>query len=232
MPRIPSHQLKPLERKSLGEFVAGQIHAAIVSGGIRPEARLIEVELARQFGTSRAPVREALRLLNAQGLLVTRPNRGTFVRALTPQDIDEIFSLRCLLEPYAVGEAVRRAGQPELAELRHFVDAMRDAAIRGSAVELVEADLGLHRRIAALAGNRRLVGIFDSLASSIRMVITLIEGFYKDGYLIAEDHQEIVDALCARNARAAKAAMAMHLREAWKELRKRFQRAQPKKRGG
>jgi len=224
--------LKRVDRKNLGEFVAAQIHAAIVAGEIRPEDRLVEAELARQLGTSRAPVREALHFLTAQGLLVTHPNRGTFVRALTLQDIDEIFSLRCLLEPYAVREAIRRARDAELADLRSFVDAMHQAAIRGNALDLVEADLGLHRRITVLAGNKRLVGIFDGLASTIRIVITLIKGFYKDGRLIAEDHREVVEALCARDVRAAKAAMLAHLKEAWEELRERFQRAQPAGKGG
>lgn len=107
-----------------------------------PGDRLIEEQLTRRFGTSRAPLREALRLLGQQGLVDYLPRRGVRVAQLSPQDVDELFGLREVLERFAAQSAPPVPDPLALAELADRSEVMRQAAATGATLEQAEA----HRR--------------------------------------------------------------------------------------
>jgi DNA-binding GntR family transcriptional regulator len=127
---VPLSDLRPIvdraleSRRSTTEIVATVLRDAIVTGVLRAGEELNQVELARQFGVSRVPVREAIRLLEAQGFVVSQPHRRTTVAALTPELLGEIFEVRITLETLALGAAVGRLTPEDLSALQHLVDAM------------------------------------------------------------------------------------------------------------
>ena len=123
--------LPQIRNMSIREQSLDSLREAILSGELKPGQALTEMDLARQLGVSRAPIREALRILNSEGLVETIPYRGTTVTRLSRVDIEEIYSMRMLLESYAL-ERVMAAGDPALyQQLRGMVGEMISAGDRG-----------------------------------------------------------------------------------------------------
>ncbi|MEK7278368.1 MAG: GntR family transcriptional regulator, partial [Chloroflexota bacterium] len=115
-----------VEEKSLRDHVAENIRRAIEAGVLKPRDRLVEAEIAAQMGISRAPVREAIRLLEQEGFVTTTPRKGTFIVELERQDIEEIYSLRSALEGLAVKMAMPHLDATEMDALESLVNDMRE----------------------------------------------------------------------------------------------------------
>ncbi|MGH4001672.1 MAG: GntR family transcriptional regulator [Pseudonocardiaceae bacterium] len=128
-----------------------------------------EEQLTRRFGTSRAPLREALRLLGQQGLVEHLPRRGVRVTELSPQDVDELFSLREVLERFAVHTAPPAPDPLALAELADRLDAMQRAAVTGAALEQAEAHRQFHVALVAMAGHRHLLLVYEPVILKLQL---------------------------------------------------------------
>src|SRR5262249_41070018 len=140
----------PLDGASLVVLAARRLRSEILSGALVPGERLIEEQLTRRFGTSRAPLREALRLLEQQGLVEHLPRRGVRVTQLSPREVDELFGLRDLLERFAVRQALPLRDRGGLAVLEARLADMERAAGAGAALERGEA----HRQVPRRGGAR------------------------------------------------------------------------------
>src|SRR5215203_437696 len=138
----PPFTLRPLEApRSLAEDAADRIREQILGGGFKQGEHLVEAKIAEQLNISRGPVREAFKLLRAEGLLNEEPRRGTFVVSLTADDVREIYGLRAALEGRA-GRMVARAHDPAaLVRLRALVDDIDRAVVSGDPVAASRADL-------------------------------------------------------------------------------------------
>jgi DNA-binding GntR family transcriptional regulator len=190
------------------------IREAIVDGRLEPGRRLKEEELARDLGISRTPVREALLVLQAEGLVVATPNRGAMVRVHDAEDLEDLYSMRALLEGYAARRAAAQISAEQLAALRESCERWEqidpDADLRG----LVQENLFFHNTILAVAGSARL-------ASMVRKVIEL-PLVYKSYIWYSPDqtrisvhyHRQIVNALSARDSERAELVMKEHVFEA------------------
>lgn len=133
--------------------IARQITQAIVAGRLKPGQRLTELQLSKDFGTSRAPVREAARLLESQGLVVSSPRRGFFVRTLTAYDLRDLYELRIGLELHAGELAIERASDEAIDGLRRQIDTLYTLADDGSVERQIFEDFEFHRM--ALRGGRQ-----------------------------------------------------------------------------
>ncbi len=191
--------------------IARQIAEAIVTGKLKPGARLTELQLSRSFGTSRAPVREAARLLESQGLVVSSPRRGFFVRTLTAADLRDIYELRIGLELHAADLAVDRAGPDDIAGLERQIETLYRLADEDSIESQIFEDFIFHRMLCAASGNARLLKVYDGLAMELRAGITLIGKLYDDPHRIAETHVPILDALKDRDRAALREALHYHI---------------------
>ena len=170
----PPVGLPALAETDLVGQVARVLTKAVVEGRLPPGAKVVEAGIARELGVSRAPVREAARLLESQGLLVASPRRGFFVRQFAADDIDQIYDLRLCVERHA-GVLAARNLTPETRDLlRRQIDVLHQTADLDDPARQVEEDYRFHRLICEIAGNRRLLRLFDDLASELRMVIGLI----------------------------------------------------------
>ncbi|MGH3856221.1 MAG: GntR family transcriptional regulator [Pseudonocardiaceae bacterium] len=166
-PELAAHGA--LGSASLVELAAQRLRSEILSGALVPGERLIEEQLTRRFGTSRAPLREALRLLGQQGLVEHLPRRGVRVAELSPQDVDELFSLREVLERFAMLTAPPVPDPLALAELANRLDAMRLAAASGAALEQAEAHRQFHVALVAMAGHRHLQLVYEPVILKLQL---------------------------------------------------------------
>jgi DNA-binding GntR family transcriptional regulator len=148
------------------QSVADELREAILTGRIAPGERLLQVELAERLGVSRIPLREALRTLHGEGLVVIEPNRGTICRPLEAKDLADLCALRAALEGLAV-----RAAAERYVDLRHEVRRLRGEALlaseRGDLGRLIELDRAFHAELSARSGNAHLAGSLDACWSQI-----------------------------------------------------------------
>ncbi len=211
-----------VEATDLVGLVEAQLTRAIVEGHLGPGSRIVEADIARRMGISRAPVREAARRLERQGVLVARPRHGFAVRSVSVQEIDDLYEVRLSLELTSIELACRKADDAGLARVGQLVEEMLRDAPTQPQHQRIAADLALHTLICELSGNAHLHRIFLNTQTEMRMIIALIDAVYHDPATIAATHQPIVDALLRRDAEAAKAAMRVHLEDAWQNVRALF----------
>lgn len=181
---------------SLRQRVLGALRDAIIEGRYRPGDRLVEEELCAQLGVSRGPVREALRQLEQEGLVVSFPYRATEVIGVSPEEVREVLTpIRLTLERFAFRHALPRLSPADLAELETLVAAMDEAAAAGSLAPIVEADVRFHELILARAGQPHCLQIWRTIVPRVRA------HFYRSGPRhaslaeIADEHRELLAAI-------------------------------------
>jgi DNA-binding GntR family transcriptional regulator len=194
------------------------VRQGILDGRFAPGERLKEEELAQEIGVSRTPIREALRRLDLEGLLSFVPNHGTKVADWAAQDIEEIFSLRALLESHAAGLAARRMTPDALARLRDLaihMDGLVAEADGWPGDALTEANSAFHREILDVGGNRRLAAMISNLMEMPVIVSTFRRYRPDDMRRSANHHIEMVAAFEAGDAEWASSVMRSHVRAAF-----------------
>lgn len=207
---------------TLVERVRQTLVRAIIEGRLGLGERLIEAEYARQMGISRAPLREAARLLEQRGLLTTSPGRGFFVRNYSLRELDNLYGLRICLEQFAVDLALQHASDQDLQAVPRQLARMADAAARNARYELVAEDIQLHRILCELGGNQRLVRTFDDLAVDLAILLSRLGDLESDPQTLIDSHGDFVAALMARDPARARLEIARHIDGAWRELRDRI----------
>ncbi|MEV0621994.1 GntR family transcriptional regulator [Nonomuraea sp. NPDC050404] len=201
------------KRPALGDQLAGVMREQIVRRVLRPGTHLVEDSLAAQYDVSRGPVRDALRLLEAQGLVESR-RRGFFVVGLTRRDIEDLYELREAIEVVAVTRAVRLATPEQIASGRTIVAEMVAAADRSHARDFAQADLRFHALLYAMGGNRRLADVWEDYEPLIASLMRLTVEEDVDLHPSAHDHGRLLELIVAGQADLLAAAMRAHLRGA------------------
>lgn len=158
---------------SLVEAVSIELRRRILAGDYQPGERLIETRVTNDLGISRPPLREALRVLETEGLVVSEPRKGTSVISLTAEDVREIYTLRDSLERLAVELGVPVKDQSRLGPLRDALAEMAEHSESGNLADMTELNLSFHRGIAALPGHSRLLASYDSLATQLRLCMSI-----------------------------------------------------------
>jgi DNA-binding GntR family transcriptional regulator len=207
----------------LRDEVVLAIEKAILMGGVSPGQRLVESDIARQMGISKAPVREALRQLEQLGLVVSHPRRGTFVIQITPTMASEAFSLRTLLETYAARLAIPLLDDRNFQQMDDLM-ARADIVLNVDHGQLVERDLEYHDILFEVSGHRLLQDAWSNLRAQIRLLLAasgvLRAANRRMGRVLtmAEAHAPITDALRARDVDRAEMAIVAHLAEGERRL--------------
>ncbi len=181
----------------MADRVRGVIAEAIVAGQLKPGERLIEARLAEQLAVSRSPVREALRRLALEGLVVGQPHRGFRVTSLSRDDVIELYALRAALEALAAKLAVRGATPAIVQRLGAIVESMRTAAHRGDIQRMAILDMSFHEIVGEASSNGRLIRILRSLRLQIRESIA-INLIYDNPADVVAQHEQLLAALQAR----------------------------------
>ena len=206
--------------RGLAADIADRMRAAILDGHFGPGERLREESLARSMGVSRGPVREAFVRLEREGLVVIRRNRGAFVAQLSRHDLEEVHTLRVVLERLALQRAIRYADPAVLAEMQTVVDAMSAAAERGiTEQEAAELDVRFHDLIYRASDHRRLYESWANLRPQIHIVLLNRNVAHADfrEYLV-HSHQGILDALRNRDEPAALGLLDEHMHGSYERV--------------
>lgn len=206
---------------SLHDQAAEMLREQIFAGELAPGSFLDEAALCERLAVSRTPLREALKVLAAEGLLRHEPRRGCFVAEITARDLQEIFPVIALLEGRAVYEATERAAAADIAALEVLHQRLREHAEAGRITEYYEANYAIHEAFITLADNRWLAQVIGDLRKILRLArhqTLQLPGRLQ--HSLAE-HLEVFAALKRRDAQGAEQAMRNHLlaqRDALREL--------------
>lgn len=199
------------DRLQSSEFVYRSLKEQIISGALAPDTRLIELQIAAEFGVSRTPVREALKRLAVENLVHTDPARGMIVHAPDARGIEDVFIVREALDGLATRLAAHRITPSELARLNVVVDSMAEAIKAGRREHVVVANTHFHDVIYAAAGNEVLERLGRDLREFVRRFTTLPFASPDRVEDVLSEHRAIVEALERHDPDAAEAASNAHL---------------------
>lgn len=202
-------EVTPLHQEALGDRVARTLRRKIVSGEFDRGTHLVEGPLSERFGVSRGPIRDALRDLESDGLVEFR-RRGAFVVGLDDNDIDELYSLRELLEAFAL-DLVLEQEQLDTTPFDRAVARMREAAERRDATSFAEADVAFHQLFYTSSHHRRLSAMWGRLEPTFVALLEISTAQDQDLRPSAESHAQILDAVRAGDRAAARAELVTHL---------------------
>jgi len=180
---------------AIRDEVAEAIRKAIASGRLRPGQRLIESKISEEFGVSRAPLREAFCQLESEGLVISRPRRGTYVRELSHSDAWEIYSLRAALEGLAVSLVASSADSDTIEGLRSYIRTMKACAAEDDVARLAEIDFQLHEHLCRSAGHKRLLEAWLAMIGQIRAFVSVADMSYLSPKEVVRRHEAVVDAI-------------------------------------
>lgn len=188
-------------RRVLRHDIRDGLVRGIISGEIPPGERIVEMHLAKEYGTSQGPVREALRELEVLGFVQSVPHHGTYVRAAWQTGMLELFEVRAALEEFATRLATP-ALSADVSPLQEEVDAMTAAAERDDVPGVVAHSEGFHRLVIEACGNHLLASVWAGLGIGIHTELTLV-ALPVDLMTVATSHQPIVDAIAAGDVELA-----------------------------
>jgi DNA-binding GntR family transcriptional regulator len=188
----------PISRGVLSDQVKDRLLQAILAGDYEPGSRIVETWVARELGVSQAPVREALRDLEALGLIEITAFRGARVRRPSKAELLEAYGVRAELESFGARLALPRLSEKDFDELQRYVDEMRRAAAAGDPHAETVVDQSFHSRVIEIAGNSTLLRVWRYLEPVSRTYMTMVAPGV-NGRQIADLHQPILDALRRRD---------------------------------
>jgi DNA-binding GntR family transcriptional regulator len=213
---------RSIERRSLHRDVADQIRDMIVEGELPPGERVNEGALSEQFGISRTPLREALKVLASEGLVELRPNRGTRVSAITPEEVGELFEAVSGIERMAGELAALRMTERDIERLKALHERMERHYEAGERHEYFRLNQQIHNTIVSLAGNSILEATHASLMVRVRraryMAIQSPERWHES----VQEHRAIMQALEARDSAGAGDLILNHVRRTGEVVKQSF----------
>lgn len=213
--------LKPMVVRTKSEAAYDALREAILDQRLAPGQRVTLTTLASELGMSLTPVRDALRLLDTQGLVHQDTNRGTWITEYSPARAEEVYQLRLLLEPYAIALVAAEITDQDLADIDNTLAEFDRACAEERYSELPELNAALHRRIYSVAKTGILLGFIDRLWQSIPYQTMNVISHHDRS---AADHHQIVDALHRRDGIGAAQALRDHIGHAQAEIIERMER--------
>lgn len=195
----------------LRDVVFNTLRKAILTGKLKPGERLMEVHLASRLGVSRTPIREAIRKLELEGLVIMIPRRGAEVAQITEKSLKDVLEVRRALDALSVELACDRITEEEIRTLKDACDEFENA-VKGKEVSVIaKADVALHDIIVQAAGNQRLQQLVNNLAEQMyRYRFVYIKDESQHEKLIAE-HKEIYESIAKRDKERASKAAKIHI---------------------
>lgn len=185
-----------LPRSLLSAEVAQLIRQQILSGRLRPGQHLTEASFAETLQVSKSPVREAFKMLEAEGLIVSYPHRGSFVAKLDAQDLWELDTLRALVEPFAAQLACEKIDAEGIRRLEELVSAMGET---DDEVTLSGLHARFHQEITRYAGHRRIIDVLNGLWSQMSLLLALTRFGPQDRDQVQRDHRILLDSIKERD---------------------------------
>jgi DNA-binding GntR family transcriptional regulator len=211
MPVDELRELTASGRRRLVDEVSRTIEEAILAGTMRPGERLVEAAIAERLSVSRTTVREALLMLERQGLITSRPRRGTFVTRLSREEGLDMGFTRALLEGFAVGAGFERIDAQVLGRMEQLLEAMGACRLPADIPRLMQIDMDFHRPLVEAARSPRLLDLWSGLNGQIRaLYLTTLESEHVQIAEIVAIHQLLIDAIRSGDPALAQRTVFQH----------------------
>lgn len=192
---------------SYRDQVVEQVRTAIIEGRLKPNDHITEMELTAELGVSRTPVREALILLQSEGLILLTPHRGAFVRAFDEKAVDEIFSSRITLENFAAELLIDKLDSFDFSHLTELTERLRQAMDERDFKRVRSTDMEFHHYLIQRTRHSWLIRSWDELVAQVAALLYIrAEGLEYDEYRALRDHTAIIESLKSRDLNAVSAA--------------------------
>ena len=204
----------------LRDVVFNTLREAILKGDLKPGERLMEVQLAKQMGVSRTPIREAIRKLELEGMAVTMPRRGAVVAKMTEKDMEDVLQVRRALEELAASIACDQISMSQIKDLKAAMNEFEKQTKAGDIKEITDADVAFHDIIYKSTGNRRLMAIMKGFGEQMyRYRVEYLKE--EENYpTLIDEHREIVEGLQRRDKNAVVEIMHRHVTNQAVEMKK------------
>ena len=206
----------------LGEAVYEALRGAILQGDVRPGERLTEMRISQALGVSRTPVREAIRRLTKEGLIIAPPHRGAEVARINPKHLQDVLEVRRALEELAIETACARIRDDGVRQLRQIHTRLREAMKAGDPDRVAAEDEAFHAALYAFTENEELVSLLENMR---RQIFRFRFEYIKDRQewsAIVKEHGNIIDALAARDTAKARAVMSAHISHQERTVREKI----------
>lgn len=209
----------------LRDVVFNTLRQAIITGEFAPGERLMEISLANRLGVSRTPVREAIRKLELEGLVIMIPRKGAQVARITEKNLRDVIEIRTVLEEFAAVLACERIDQSGLHDLRQAHEDFSRSVENGDILDIVDKDETFHDTIFRATNNDRLISIINNLREQFyRYRMEYVKDIRQRSNLV-EEHRELLDAISSRDSIKAKELMKTHLLNQQQEVINNIQEA-------
>lgn len=212
MAEISKSEIGKIENAPLRTVVADMLRKAIINGKMKPGAPIVEMALAEQLNVSRAPVREAIQVLENDGLIETVPYKGKRVKPLTPKEVEELYSLREQFEAFAIRRIIE--SDVDVSGLDSHCEVMARAAEAGNFEALMAADEAFHRTLISLSDHALLLSLWGNMFLRIHQIMALRNSANRDLGQVARNHLPIVKALRDKDLVKALSLISDHTRSA------------------
>jgi DNA-binding GntR family transcriptional regulator len=200
---------------SLRHRIADDIRKAILEGNLKPGDRLIEQEMSKQMGVSRGPIREAFRVLELEGLIISQPFKETVVAEFSAEEVVEVLiPIRLTVESYAMRKALPLFTLDDFNYLEECVDSMRINGRDDNILKLVESDLAFHEYIVTKSDNANLISIWKSIFYRIRLHFLIQDHLYEDRTTVWMQHKLLVDTMRTANVELSCSQLVRHISDA------------------
>ena len=196
--------------KPLREMVYEELKMQILTGAIVPGTRMMEVELANQIGVSRTPVREAIRKLEKEGLVIIEPRKGAYASQISTKDMVEILEVRQNMEGLAAYFAASRMQPSQLEDLKNISAKYNTAVSEGNMEDMIQYDTRFHRIIVESCNNKILVQMIEQLQELVLRFRYIYYDDFKRAENMPEEHRIILEAIESGDANAAREASDLH----------------------
>ena len=215
--RVEADEFTPLR-----DVVCKTLRRAILAGKMPPGTRLLEVHLADEMGVSRTPIREAIRVLEQEGLVIMRPRRGAEVAKITVPQMRDVLELRTVLDVLAVELACERATDEDIKEIEKAAKEFEQAVYDGDLHVMIERDTVFHRMLVAGSHNKKLIVVNHDMEDQVNRYRYETEKEASARGTLLKDHEAIIKAIKERNKNAASEAARVHVSRQMEEFLKRY----------
>ena len=207
----PKFEVKMDEFLPLRDVVFNTLRQAILRGELKPGERLMEIQLANKLGVSRTPIREAIRKLELEGLVLMIPRKGAEVAEITEKNMLDVLEVRRALEELAVKLACERITEEEIQELKDAADAFQKILSEKDITKIAEADEAFHDVIFKSTGNDRLIQLLNSLREQMYRYRLEYLKREEDHPQLLEEHQQIIDRITRKDQSEAAELIDRHI---------------------
>lgn len=201
----------PIRQESLGRLVANKLRKSIWEEELAFGERLVETELSARFSVSRSTIRDALKILEHEELVISKPRKGTYVANFTKEDWQEMLELRILIEAYAFVKALDYLTDKHFRDLKQIVQEMEKYLSKPDWSKLFDLDMKFHHYVITLSNNSRIIKIYESLQIQIRAIIRDLETYYPRPELFYEEQLDLLNVLQTKDPQAVDKKIRTHL---------------------